>query len=124
MQKAVFFLLGMVMFLMGGCAVQKPMYEYANYSQSYYQLKQNGDEQTSAQWKASLEEVISMSNAEALRIPPGIHANLGYLYLKVNDADRAIDYFEAEKLLYPESTVFMDKLIKKARLMKEGQGKS
>lgn len=111
-------------FLMSGCAGQKPMYEYGNYSESYYQLKQNGDAETTTAWKTSLEESIEKSNAQAIRVPPGINANLGYLYLKVNDTDKAVSFFNAEKSLYPESTVFMDKLIKKARLMKEGKGKS
>lgn len=111
-------------FLMSGCAGQKPMYEYGNYSETYYQLKQNGDAETTTAWKTSLEESIEKSNAQAIRIPPGINANLGYLYLKVNDADKAISFFNAEKALYPESTVFMDKLIKKAELMKEGKSKS
>lgn len=111
-------------FLMSGCAGQKPMYEYGNYSETYYQLKQNGDAETTTAWKTSLEESIKKSNAQAIRIPPGINANLGYLYLKVNDADKAISFFNAEKALYPESTVFMNKLIKKAEFMKEGKSKS
>ena len=96
------------------------MYEYGNYSESYYQLKQNGDAETTKVWKTALEESIDLSNEGGLRVPPGINANLGYLYLKVNDADKAITFFNAEKTLYPESTVFMEKLIKKAELMKEG----
>lgn len=111
-------------FLMSGCAGQKPMYEYGNYSETYYQLKQNGDAATTTAWKTSLEESIEKSNAQGIRVAPGINANLGYLYLKVNDTDKAISFFNAEKILYPESTVFMDKLIKKAALMKEGKGKS
>ncbi len=109
-------------FLMSGCAGQKPMYEYGNYSETYYQLKQNGDAATTAAWKSSLEESIEKSNAQGIRIAPGINANLGYLYLKVNDADKAISFFKAEKVLYPESIVFMDKLIRKAVLMQEGKG--
>lgn len=100
------------------------MYEYSNYSQSYYQLKQTGDAESTSNWKTSLEESIEKSNALAIRVPPGIYANLGYLYLKVNDTQKAISFFKAEKALYPESGVFMDNLIKKAELMKEGRKES
>lgn len=87
-------------------------------------MKQNGNSETTAEWKNTLEESIEKSNSKALRIPPGINANLGYIYLNLSDTDKAISYFEAEKALYPEATVFMDKLIKKAEIMKEGKGKS
>ena len=112
--------LALIAVLMSGCSAKTPMYEYGNYSESYYQLKQNGDAETTKAWKTALEESIDLSNEDGLRVPPGINANLGYLYLKVNDADKAITFFNTEKTLYPESTVFMEKLIKKAELMKEG----
>ena len=124
MKKVLISVLAVFAFLMSGCAGQKPMYEYGNYSETYYQLKQNGDTETTGKWKAALEDSIKESNEQGLRTPPGINANLGYLYLKVNDADKAISFFNVEKTLYPESTVFMNKLIKKAELMKEGETKS
>jgi len=117
-------MLAVAALLMSGCAGKKPMYEYAGYSESFYNLKQNGDAQATERWKTTLEESIELSNAQAIRIPPGVNANLGYLYLKINSTDKAIFYFEAEKKLYPESTVFMEKLIKKAELMKESKGNS
>jgi len=124
MKKISIFTLALFVLLMSGCAGQKPMYEYGNYSETYYQLKQNGDTETTGKWKVALEDSIKVSNEQGLRTPPGINANLGYLYLKVNDADKAISFFNVEKTLYPESTVFMNKLIKKAELMKEGETKS
>ncbi len=118
--KNIFFLsLSIMGLIISGCSTKKPMYEYANYSETYYQLKQNGDAESTAKWKTSLEESIEKSNARAIRVPPGIYANLGYLYLKVNDTEKAISYFNAEKDLYPESRVFMENLIKKAELMQE-----
>jgi len=122
-QKISIVSLGLITLLMSGCGGKQPMYEYGEYSESFYNLKQNGDAEAISKWKTSLEETIELSNSKAVRIPPGINANLGYLYLKVNDADKAISFFEAEKALYPESTVFMEKLIKKAKLMKEGASK-
>lgn len=100
------------------------MYEYSNYSESYYQLKQTEDAESTARWKTSLEDSIEKSNALAIRVPPGIYANLGYLYLKINDSKQAISFFKMEKALYPESGVFMDNLIKKAELMKERRKES
>ena len=123
MNKILTSVLATFTLLMSGCGGHQPMYEYADYSESYYQLKQNGDAETTGEWKVALEDSIKESNEEGLRTPPGINANLGYLYLRVNDDDKAISFFNVEKKIYPESTVFMDKLIKKAELMKEGESK-
>jgi hypothetical protein len=38
---------------------------------------------------------------------------LGLLNLNINNAPRAIEYFELERQVYPESTVLMDRLLKK-----------
>ncbi len=121
MKKALFISLSVMALLISGCSGKKPMYEYSNYSETYYQLKQAGDAENTAKWKTSLEESIEKSNARAIRVPPGIYANLGYLYLKVNDTQKAISFFEAEKALYPEAGIFMDNLIKKAKLIEEGR---
>ncbi len=121
MKKALFISLSVMALLISGCSGKKPMYEYSNYSETYYQLKQTGDAENTAKWKTSLEESIEKSNARAIRVPPGIYANLGYLYLKVNDTQKGISFFEAEKALYPEAGIFMDNLIKKAKLIEEGR---
>ena len=102
--------------IMSGCNSTPPMYEYGEYSESYYALKKESGEQSNSEWKASLEEVIELSNARAIRVPPGVFANLGYIHLKSNNNEKAIQYFEREKSTYPEATKFMDNLIKKAKL--------
>lgn len=44
-------------------------------------------------------------------LPPGFHAQLGYLFAQQGNADLAKEQFETEKQLFPESTVMMDRLI-------------
>lgn len=99
-----------------GCATQKPMYDYASYSESFYGMKKDAGTETSEEWKTALEEIITKSNAETLRVPPGVYANLGYIYLKANNNEKAIAYFEEEKKIYPESEIFMTNLIKKSKI--------
>ena len=50
------------------------------------------------------------------RVPPGMYANLGYLYLKSGNAKEALANFEREKATYPESAHFMDRVIRKVEL--------
>jgi hypothetical protein len=48
-------------------------------------------------------------------VPPGFHAHLGYLYFQTGKTDQALQSFETEKSLFPESTIFMDRLIAKLK---------
>ena len=51
--------------------------------------------------------------AETKPVPPGWHAHLGYLYYHAGKLDQARQEFETEKATFPESTVFMNRLLAK-----------
>ncbi len=112
--KTVFIVVFITIFL-AGCQTTKPMYEYENYSESFYSMKKEGGAETAADWKTSLEGIIAKSEVKAVRVPPGVYANLGYIHLKANNSESAIAFFEQEKQIYPEAAKFMDNLIKKAK---------
>jgi hypothetical protein len=44
-------------------------------------------------------------------VPPGFHAQLGYLYYQLGKLDQAQQEFQTEKILFPESAVFMERLL-------------
>lgn len=99
-----------------GCA-SKPIYHWGSYEQSVHHSL-NGDE------KVPLGEQIDRLNSDIKeagertsegktysRIPPGVYAQLGYLYYKSGQMELAQQSFEAEKRLYPESKVLMDRFL-------------
>jgi hypothetical protein len=59
----------------------------------------------------SLQADYEKARASNKPVPPGFHAHLGNLYFQTGKADKARQEFEAEKAQFPESTVFMDRLI-------------
>lgn len=98
--------------LVASCAnTVKPMYDYDNYSESFYAMKHEAGAGSEAEWLKSLERIIVKSEERGIRVPPGVFANLGYLSLLENDNEKATSYFESEKSIYPESKIFMDRLI-------------
>lgn len=102
--------------LLTGCAPQpvKPLYNYGNYSDSYYAYKKNMTPETTLALQNSMEKAIADTQlSQSGRVPPGMYANLGYLYIKAGKPNDAISNFTKEKMLYPESTIFMDRLINK-----------
>jgi hypothetical protein len=58
-----------------------------------------------------LEADYQKARAANKPVPPGFHAHLGNLYYQVGKADQARQEFETEKAQFPESAVFMDRLI-------------
>ena len=56
-----------------------------------------------------LSHEISRTPAE--KIPPGKAAHLGYLYALQGDHAVAENYFKMERSLFPESQVFIDRVI-------------
>lgn len=102
--------------LLTGCAPQpaKPLYNYGNYSDSYYAYKKNMTPETTLALQNSMEKAITDTKlSQSGRVPPGMYANLGYLYIKAGKPNDAISNFTKEKTVYPESTIFMDRLINK-----------
>jgi len=87
------------------------MYHWGDYSNSLYNSKKNPSDENLLKHKQVLEEIVKQSNEKSLRVPPGVYAELGYIYFRQNNGKEAERYFELEKQLYPESTVFMQRLI-------------
>lgn len=98
-----------------GCATpRQPMYAWGNYSDSLYQSKKNETPETYEQHVQVLEKIVTESNTRNLRVPPGVYAELGYVYASRNNPGKAIELFRLEKQTYPESTLLMDRLIGRA----------
>jgi len=65
----------------------------------------------------SIEEAIKAAGeSKSGRVPPGMYANLGYIYLKGGKSQEAVGSFMKEKNAYPESAHFMDRMIRKVEI--------
>ncbi|HOF04561.1 MAG TPA: DUF4810 domain-containing protein [Syntrophales bacterium] len=106
---------GLILFL-SGCAGGQKMYYWGDYSDTLYKYKKNPSEQSLLDHRQSLERILEESAKNNLRVPPGVYAELGYIYFRQNKKDLAIQNFQREKALYPEATLLMDRLEKAAVL--------
>jgi hypothetical protein len=107
--------------LFAGCAGPTPLYNYEDYSSSYYDSVKTPGDETMLQLQQSMEKAIDAAGeSRSGRVPPGMYANLGYIYLKGGASARAIEMFNKEKETYPEATQFMDRMIQKVELAERG----
>lgn len=79
----------------------------SDYQTSLYNYEKDGDHAKMLQF---LDKVIA-DNPK--RVPPGIYAQYGYILSKQGESQKAVLYFQKEMELYPESRVFMKRLIEK-----------
>lgn len=94
-----------------GCATGNKMYYYGNYSNTLYANAKNPSDESLLEHKQMLEKIVEESKQKSLRVPPGIYAELGYIYFRTNDSKTAIQYFQLEEQVYPESKHMMTRLI-------------
>lgn len=107
--------LGLVLFVLGlaGCAQSgAPLYMWETYPrQQYAYLLREGispDQQIK-----EIEAHAEKARAANAQLPPGLRAHLGMLYLSVGNPGRAMELWNAEKVAFPESTVYMDQLLRR-----------
>lgn len=95
-----------------GCAtVTEAGYFWGDYSNSLYRYTKEPSKETLTAHIATLEKMIVEAEKRDLKVPPGIHAELGHLKGKQGDPVSRDQHFVAEIGLYPESRVFVERLI-------------
>lgn len=98
--------------LLSGCAGPQRLYQWENYQPQVYEYFK-GQGSGPQEQITILERDIQKIRAKGNTPPPGYHAHLGLLYSHVGKEDQVIQQFETEKNLFPESSPYMDFLLKK-----------
>jgi hypothetical protein len=98
-----------------GCAATAPdhsLYQWDGYQPQVYEylVGQKSPVEQIDTLEASLQQIRAKGNTP----PPGFHAHLGMLYASVGRDQQAQQELEAEKQLFPESSAYMDLLLKKS----------
>lgn len=101
---ANFALASAAVLLLSGCADDSPRQLYywdGAYTGSVYEyLTEEGDAGVQI---AALEESLQKAYQRAAKVPPGLYAHLGLLYLSQGNGAKFKAYVEKETELYPES---------------------
>nr|WP_174507411.1 DUF4810 domain-containing protein [Acinetobacter sp. Marseille-Q1620] len=109
--------------LVGCASAPKSLYSWGSYPQQTYLMYNAPEKASPGQQIIKLEAEIEKAKAKNLAVPPGLYAHLGLLFLQQNNAQKAAEYFQLERQVYPESTVLMDRLLQKMNVNVE-QAKS
>lgn len=94
--------------LLGGCA-QGALYDWGVYEQKLYESYKNPA--AVHELRAALEEQIAAARRARQRVPPGLYAEVGTLYLQEGLSAKAIEYYRLERDAWPESRGLMDTIV-------------
>jgi hypothetical protein len=98
--------------LLSGCATTHDKYAWGSYDHSLYVYYK--DPATVGALSQRLEATIKDADSTKAVVAPGIYAEYGYLLLQQGKAQDAIGAFQQEEKRWPESKVFMDRMIQVA----------
>ena len=96
--------------LLLGCSTST-LYSWGHYEAQIYSSSVTPASMSPEAQVAQLEQDYQKARAENKRMPPGFHAQLGYLYFQLGRLDQARRELEAEKTEFPESAVLVDRLL-------------
>jgi hypothetical protein len=110
--------------LTSACGAQSSaLYRWGDYEGVLYDMYvQPGKADPTAQI-SRLTEDVTRTQAAGQRVPPGVHAHLGYLYYGQGQLDAAYEQFATEKALFPESGHFVDGILARMKKQQQQNGK-
>ncbi len=103
-------LIFMCLITLVGC-VPPTLFNWGSYSSTLYSYKKDPTKKNLEEHKKSISHIIVDCERRRLKVPPGVNAELGYYLAKEGKINESKDYFFKEEKLYPESKVFVDKLL-------------
>jgi hypothetical protein len=101
----------LLMFLLAGCGANT-RYKWDQYDTKLYEHYK--DPSQNEQFIESLKEIMDEAEPDG-KVPPGIYAEYGYVLYEQGNSLTAILYFQKEADKWPESRIFMNKMIANAR---------
>ena len=103
-------LLSALLALLAGCA-SPTLYSWGHYEDALYAMYSAPDKMPPERQVELLEADFQKARAQNKPVPPGWHAHLGYLYYQLGKTDQARQECETEKAQFPESAVFVDRML-------------
>ena len=112
--KRKLLLLCTVSLLLAACG-SAPVKNYAwgSYETQVYNGYSKPEKATPQIQISTLEKEVMQAELKKTPIAPGVYAHIGYQYLLLGNKAKALEYLSLEKKNFPESSVYIDLLVKK-----------
>jgi hypothetical protein len=108
---------GLGLLLLTGCT-SPYLYTWGDYDEWLYENYKNpkNNEELYVDLNALITEYENRRKPTTKPLAPGLYAEYGFLLMRRGENTQAIKYYNKEKSLWPEATVFMDSMIQVAQI--------
>ncbi len=110
--KKLYLLLLLTAPLFISCMPTSTLYYWGNYEDASYKHYKQGTDEAKAELMATYEKMINKQIGTRKTVAPGIYAEYGFMLIQSGKAEEGINYLKKEVELYPESKVFIARIIK------------
>lgn len=114
MKKAILILT--VTILAVSCTAPKQLYSWEKYEDASYNYIKNSDEESLVTLLENYKKIISEQKGTRKAVPPGIYADYGFILMKKGRVAEGKEMLAKEVELYPESKIFVERILKLAEL--------
>lgn len=111
MKKAALFI-PVILLVLASCNIQKPLYSWYQYEKATYSYIKKTEETDVEKLLEVYQEIIDNQKDTREVPPPGICADYGYLLLQNNKQEQGMALLKKEVEYYPESKIFVDRILK------------
>jgi hypothetical protein len=95
------------------CTTTKPLYNWKGYDDAVYAYTKTSDDKSVENLIKIYEKLIKNSGGSREVTPPGVCADYGYILIKKGETAKGKELLTKETVLYPESKVFIDRILKR-----------
>ncbi len=110
--KKILFITAGCLLLLASCTPQKTLYSWGKYNEKTYKYVKNNTDADEEALLQTLQQMIDKPGGERNVPPPGICADYGFLLVKRGNTKEGLEMLKKEIALYPESAVFVERIIK------------
>ena len=101
-----------VAFAFYSCSAPKGLYSFDKYQQASYNYLKKADEKSINEIMVQYQKIISKQKGTRKVTPPGMFADYGFFLIQRGDLKKGKENLNKEILLYPESKIFIDRILK------------
>lgn len=110
LKNRISILLVFVVLIFSSCS--NNLYKWGNYEKKSFAYYEKQTPESRKEFVESLRTIIIASNRSGKKPAPGIYAEYGYLLFMQGKKHSAINLLKKEKEIYPESKLFIDRILK------------
>lgn len=94
---------------------QQSLYSWYDYDDIVYDYSKSRSPEARQRLLTLYQKLLDRPRGSRRTVPPGICAEYGYLLVKQGELERGLDLLKKEIELYPESEIFVGRIIKQLK---------